>query len=703
MIFRQAPFIRFFLPFLIGIFVGIRKYIDLPEITSIAIICIFSVLLALVAYKKIDFPYRYRWVYGIFLNILLFVFGFNINTLKTEITDIDHFSGYLTRKNQALVRLIEAPVEKEKTIKAVVKVLHLKNKNWIVTKGKAIIYIAKDSISKQLHYGDELLVNTSFSEIKQPQNPDEFDYKQYLYYHQITHQAYVSAQTWTKINSNKGFQLVGLSYQLRDYLLKILQHHQINGDEFAVAGALLLGYEDQLDQEIINAYSSSGALHVLSVSGMHVAIVYIVFSWLLGFLDKIKYGVMMKAIVLLLFLWFYALLTGFSASVLRSAAMFSFVVIANAFNRKTNIYNTLAISAFVLLLINPFYIMDVGFQLSYLAVIGIVFVYPKIDAWLFFKNKIAYAIWKIVAISLAAQIATFPLSLYYFHQFPTYFLFSNLIVVPVSTFILYGGILLFFVDKIVWLGTILGQALWAITWFLNSSVKFIEKLPYAIIEGISIESFETILIYLVIVFVILYFLNKRIKYVQLFLCCTIVLCAWQLIEKHIFSRQNQLVVYNIPKTSAYDFISAQKNYLVADSVFLANPQKIKFHIQHHWWKLGVNQNYYHELENKPDSILFNKLKAEKNIIQLRDKIVLLPTNELLEKNSMQNIQADYIIISKNINMNKNNFIYSEKPVLVVLDSSIPSFQLKKWKDHLAEKKNVSLYSVSENGAFVVNL
>ena len=182
----------------------------------------------------------------------------------------------------------------------------------------------------------------------------------------------MSDKKWISTNKNEGSFILKTSISLRDYFLNIFKQYNITGNEFAVGSALILGFEDKLNPEIISAYSSSGALHVLSVSGLHIAIIYVVLLKLLFFLDKFKNGKIIKAIILVLMLWFYACLTGLSPSVMRAATMFSFIVIAKLFNRYTNVYNTLAASALLLLIINPYLIMEVGFQLSFLAVFGIV-------------------------------------------------------------------------------------------------------------------------------------------------------------------------------------------------------------------------------------------------------------------------------------------------------------------------------------------
>jgi competence protein ComEC len=238
-------------------------------------------------------------------------------------------------------------------------------------------------------------------------------------------------------------------YKMREYFLSILSTYVRDRNQFAVASAIMLGYNDYMNGDITRAYASSGALHVLSVSGLHVGIMFFMLNVLLKFMDnrgrKLE---ITKSVSIILFIWLYACLTGLSPSVLRSAMMFSLIQSGTLLKRHVNTFNIVFGSAVVLMLFNPFIVTEVGFRLSYLAVLGIIYLQPKIYSLWAFKNWFLDKAWMIVAVSLAAQIATFPLSLLYFHQFPNLFLISNLVVIPVSNLILFLGTGLFAVGTI---------------------------------------------------------------------------------------------------------------------------------------------------------------------------------------------------------------------------------------------------------------
>jgi len=690
---NRAPFVRYVIPFIIGIVLSV--YISIPYF-FLAIISVIGILFLLFTtlFSKFKLAYKKRWLNGIVAFIVLVCLGGQITSLNTEINFNNHFSKYLNKQTITYCEVIEPAIERENSVKIIVKVKAvLKNNEFIQSIGKAVLYFQKSPLSLHLSYGDNIIFRGNYNEIKPPQNPSEFDYQRYLSFHNIYHQAYIKPDQWKPINKNARFSIINISQQIRNYLLDILKKNKIKGDEFAVGSALLLGYEDKLDQGIINAYSATGALHVLSVSGLHVGIIYLVFSWMLSFLDKTQKGKIIKAILLLLFLWFYAMLTGLSPSVLRSAAMFSFIVIGQSLNKKVSIYNTLAVSAFFLLLFNPFLIMEVGFQLSYLAVIGIVFLQPKIYNLLYVKNKIIDAVWKISAVSIAAQIATFPLGLHYFHQFPNYFLFSNLIVIPVSTIIIYLGIGLIFLSKITFVADYLAFLFNFFIWFLNESVKWMEQLPLAILSKISISIFETWLLYFCIIFLVIYFINKKVILLKFSLILFLILLLYQVVEQYNHLHQKKIVVYNVSKHSAIDFIYGRENFLLSDSLLMNDERKMLFHINHNWWNLDINKTLIsHSLIDN------NFIKAQGNIILFDNKKIAL----LNKNNSAVNIKVDYVIISNDIDFSVKEIINKSRPQKIIFDSSNSFYKIKKWELDCKELKQ-DCYSVADSGAFILDI
>src|SRR5690606_38882227 len=250
-----------------------------------------------------------------------------------------------------------------------------------------------------------------------------------------------------------------------------------DSDAAAFASTLILGYRAELSRELVEAYSDTGTMHVLSVSGMHVGIIFLVLSLLLRSMDRRQSLRLFRATLTILIIWFYAMITGFSAPASRAAFMLSFVVLGKALLKHQNTYNLIAISAFFLLLYNPFYLVDAGFQLSYLAVLGLVYFQPLLRMIFPRGNKITDPVWNYCALSMGAQLTTFPVSIYYFHQFPMYFLLSNLFIVFPVAIIMYAGIGFMFItsDSVL---DYLGMALNGTSIETNSIVLAIGDIDY---------------------------------------------------------------------------------------------------------------------------------------------------------------------------------------------------------------------------------
>lgn len=697
-VWNQAPLVRLLIPFLLGILFAVYLPFHFSNILFYISI-LFCVIAGIVLIPKFNISYRKSFWFGLLINFSLFVFAYQLTIYKTQKFSPSHFSKYCHENSIVYARLADSYIEKEKSLKTIIEVLAVKENNeWKKCTGKALVYLKTDSNALALKYGDELLMNVNFKDVPQPQNPGEFNYKRFLSFHNIYNNAYVKSNEWKNLKQNSGNAILKYSIGLRNDLLEVLKQNQLTGDELSVGAALLLGYTDKLDADIISAYSSTGALHVLSVSGLHVAIVYIVFSWLLVFLDRHKRGRIIKAVLLILFLWFYAALTGLSPSVLRAATMFSFIIVAKATNKHTNIYNTLAASALFLLLINPYLIMEVGFQLSYLAVIGIVYIQPKIYEWFEFDNWLLDQVWMITAVSIAAQIATFPLGLHYFHQFPNYFLLSNLIVIPVSTLIIYVGIALFSFSTIPLFVKYLAIAFTWLIWFLNASVKWIESLPFSLLQGISISVFETWLLYGLIILFLFYLSNRKYKFLIYSLSFCVLILISQVVEQQIQFHQKKIVVYNVAKTTAIDFVNAKQNVLLTDSVFAKNDSRLLFHVKHNWWDLGLNSS-----QIISEDFTDKNLKLKNNFVQFIDKRMFVLYKAIkFKENYSKKLNLDYLIISSNTKMSIEDIQQMFKVKTFIFDSSNSEYKINQWKEE-CEELNQNYCSIMDSGALEINL
>jgi competence protein ComEC len=544
----RTVFVSLLLFLMAGIFVANQHpSAALQKAFALAAFLLFvSLMMINIAYLKFK-VYRYKTSFTALLYLAIFCIGGWAGLLNTHHLQPDHFAG---KKLDVLkVILEEAPQVKGKQNKFKAKVIYgYKGNQTVSCQGRLLVNLtANNHMPMVLNYGDELLLPARYTDIEEPQNPAAFDYKSWLANQNIGHQVYLDQQLAILTGRQRGHPLIAFALDLRqrqiDKLAKLI-HDQ---EAFSVASTLLLGYRTDLSKETLAAYADTGTIHALSVSGMHVGIIYIVLMWLFGIFDRWKISRLLKTVFIIGVIWFYALVTGFSPSVLRSAIMLTCFILAKTWNRRTNSYNILAFSAFVLLIYQPMLLFDVGFQLSFLAVFGLIYLQPLIYKLLFFRNRWADHLWQFTALSMAAQIATFPFSVYYFHQFPVYFLISNFfIMLPLSLLMYIGLSMLLF--KLYFLAPVLEF----IISFTNAGLKWIANLPYATISAIW---WNKTVLFLLVTFLILLILalekgHKKLLFAALFL--------FLLLQVNISF--HQLKAYHQQKTVVFKL---RRNYAVA--------------------------------------------------------------------------------------------------------------------------------------------
>lgn len=592
------------------------------------------------------------------------------------------------------VVVIRQPQEKKNSWKVEASVSAVQHGNlWTKKTGNVLLYFPKHEFKESFRYGDVLLLKGSPRLLSEPANPGEFDYKRFLTFRKIYHQHFLRGKDVSLIGHEQPNILIYYSILARVWADDILKENVSGERERATASALVLGITDSLDSDLLGAYSATGSLHVLSVSGLHVGIIYWLILLVLKPLNKSVSGKWTLAVFSIVVLWAYAFITGLSPSVLRAVTMFSCVAIARPWSKRTNIYNTLALSAFCLLLYEPYLIMSVGFQLSYLAVIGIVYLQPVLsrvwepESWLW--NNV----WQITCVSVAAQLATFVLGLLYFHQFPVYFLLSNLFVIPASFVVLVLGIVLVGVGFIQPVASLVGFLLeWSIK-ILNYGVFKMEALPFSLIDKVYITTFQCWLLILTILFIIFLFEFRRFS--TMFAITLCVICfgftRWIHFDKEINSQR--FTVYSVSGHSAWDLIDRGHAYFFTDSMLINDEERIRFHIQPYRLQHGVDDVY------SGDHLIFSRnfpgcrlvMKNDITILQITSKEFLAP----------KNINLDYIVLGNNA-ISDIHTISSLKCKKLILDSS-NSFYFASRMLKETEKLSFETYSVLHQGAFVTKL
>src|ERR1043166_8284804 len=444
---HKVPFARFLLPFCIGIAFGIAFKASL----FISLLLFAILLLATIACAYLIHAFSKQWITGIFLNFSLFAAGAGLNAYQYEPTQASHFNRM--HAQFLAIKVSELPTVK-KAIRftgQVIAIIDSSDQTQPAT-GKIMVFVKRDSLLPALHYGQIILCRNRSRPVPGPMNPGEFDYAAYLALKHVHQQLFLSAADFIVTATEDKNPFLAFAFNCQEYFSTALKQYVVSPRETAVAKALIFGYDDDIDDELVQGYAHTGTLHVLAVSGMHVGMIFLVLELLLGFSNK-KWFRLLKSVLVLLLIWTYSLVCGLSPSILRASVMISFVVLGRLLKRPQNVYNSLAASAFFILLYDSNTLVNAGFQLSYLAVAGIVFLGERISSLILFENRFADAAWKLAAVSLAAQLGTFPIGLFYFKQFPNLFLVSNLLVIPLTSMVIYVGILLLLVSPIAMVAT----------------------------------------------------------------------------------------------------------------------------------------------------------------------------------------------------------------------------------------------------------
>lgn len=687
---HEAPLIRIIVPFIIGILFQLEFAVEISFLLTIGLS--FLVAFIILFLSKLNLSVSLQPIMGGLTMLIIVCVGSILVYVSGERNNQLHFSHFLKNSDYAIAKVKEPINEKENSFGSVIEINRIgENK----TEGNSIVYFEKDKKVQELSIGDFILVKTNFNEIAEPKNPDEFNYKLFLESKRITHQTFLKKSEW-KLLEKGDKSLLYYSNKLRNRLLSILKKSGVEQGQFGVASALLLGSKDDLTYGQKKSFAIAGAMHVLAVSGLHVGILFLVLNAVLFFLNKSQRARVIKATILIAFLWFYALLTGLSPSVLRAATMFSFVVIGQTINRKTNIYNTLAASALLLLLLNPFLINEVGFQLSYLAVLGIVYFQPKIYSHVYTKWWLLDKIWSITSVSIAAQIATLPLTLYYFHQFPTYFLLANIVVIPAATIILSLGILILILSPFTIIAAALGWILNEFIWYLNSFIELFHYLPFSVMNGVSISRLEVLLLTGIIILLSISISTKKVKWLNRALLVLLFSVGLDLVEDYNLIHSDRICVYAVQKEKAMDFIHGKNNYFVASNGLINDEKKIGFHVQPNWNRLDL-ENTESTLWANHNVSWNNILDQKQNFYYYKGKRIAVISNDTFI-NSNGSIKVDYVIISQNPVIKIKDLVSHFDFKTLLIDASNFSWKANKFEIE-ADEFNLDVFNLSKTGAY----
>ncbi|MEO6491160.1 MAG: ComEC/Rec2 family competence protein [Ferruginibacter sp.] len=687
---KRTPFYRLLLPLITGI--TIQWYLQFVfSFIALSLFC-FSIAFLLISFFPIVIRFRFQQFHGVLLHMVIVFFAMMLVWKKDMRHHKEWYGHFYTDTSALILRIDEPLIEKEKTFRALgyIEAVY-DHRQFYVASGKLLLYFSKDSLTYSLHYGDRILIQKPLQHIRNSGNPGAFNYERYAAFQQIFHNAFLKANDWILLpekNTNRFDQFI---FSTRDKIVRMLRKY-IPKDQAGIAEALLIGYKEDLDKDLVQAYSNAGVVHIIAISGLHLGLIYVMLDWLLSILPFIKRSKFLKMILLLGCLWMFSLLTGAAASVLRSAVMFTFIVIGKNFFKQSSIYNSLAVSAFVLLCYDPYFLWDVGFQLSYLALIGIVTLQQPVYRCIFIKQKWANKVWSLVSVTLAAQFTTFPICIYYFHQFPNLFFITNLIAVPLSTVILFAEILLIAISWFHFAAVYLGMVTGWLLWLMNNFIFKINKLPFSVWDNIYSNLYTTSILYLFLICICGYLLGKNKKLFRLAVMCLLIFTAFHVFAGLQLKKQVKLIIYNIPRSTAIDFVFQNRYYFLGDSLLQKAGLLQNFHLKPARIALQLN-TFDDRLRN---------LTHSKNYWRFFDKKIMLIDSAVTYQPVLQKIPIDILIISRNAAIKISGLTKTLKPAIIVFDSSNSLWKIANWKKECIAL-DLQCFSVPQQGAFVISI
>ena len=689
---------------MVGIIIGI--YTEIPFRTGLWILTLIIPFLFLFHYFQLrTLPYSMRHIQGLFIGFLTLCLGLGITGLHNHRTESQHFENQIGLTGVYRFVIEGVPTDKTNTVRLQIRILSgMSQSKEVKCEGKVMAYFQKDSNSLKLRYGDQLIAPLKLSPVDPQMNPYSFDYRKYLSYQGIYHRTYLRTAEWVLAKRAYGFNIYRIGTSLQEKFIHLFKIHKPNPNELSVASALVLGSANDIDPELINAFKTTGTFHILSVSGMHVGVIYLVLSVFLISLKRKTFFRIIRGIILLSLVWFYALITGLSPAVLRAAAMLSFIIVGECFEREPNIINTLAASAFILLIIDPFQLMNIGFQLSYLSVAGIVLIHPLInDRWKP-RFKIIQLIWGLTTVSIAAQIASSPLSILHFHQFPNYFILSNYFAIPLSSFAIYAGMLTLITSPFVWLSHQMAILFFGSVSLLCNCIRFFDQLPFAALKNIQLSITETVIIYSCILLIYLAIKQKQKKMPVLgALLCFLFVGTSFVIDNQKTKQQQTVIIYSIDKNSIIDYFNGQTCLSFQSFNPLPENRSNTYQINDNRIACGIKQ-----ISN--ESLFQDNIKDVSSGLWKSGSCFLFKQKRLIVQNGNWNRQltttvpviTDYLLLTGNPYPDIEELMRHYRFKQVIMDESNSISNAMKWKKLCNDYKIACHYTASD-GAFVFNV
>lgn len=684
------PFVRLLIALSAGIV--LQWYADVPLFISG-----FVFVIALFLYVSFYFlsPFRkfsLQWLQGISVLLMIMATGSLLCFIKNPHHQKDNYTAVYRNGDAIIATVNEGLLDKPKTYKANLAVNGIyHNKTYLPASGTIIAYFNKDSLDASLAYGTQVVFIKASQNIINSNNPGAFDYRRFLLFQGITAQVNLKSDEYKIVANDKGSSLKTFILHLQTYILHTIKTFIPNPKERGVAEALLIGYRNELDKQLVQSYANTGVVHIIAISGLHLGMIYGFILLLFSPYKRKKWYRFAMPLTAIFIIWMFTLLAGAVPSILRSAVTFTFIPLGILINRKTNQYNTLAASAFCLLVVNPYYLWDVGFQLSYTAVLSILLFVKPLHNLLYVKNKIMNNIWLSVCVTLAAQILTLPVILYNFHQFPALFLLTNLLVLFLSEIILFALLFLVIIGLLTPIADITGKVIQAMIWLMNSIIEYTENIPLSVWKNIKTDVAQAWLLYLFIILLVLWLLYRLPKLFVYSLMILVVLLTYTSIDVWQKSHQQKLIVYSVQKHSAIDIVTGRRALYLYDDKLPSDLTALSFTIKPAHTLYRINDTISSVLPGK------NNLSFHVN-----NKTILLLSQPVPKDLLSHKIKADIVIITGNPKLYMSDVLTVIDCNIIIADNGTSTYKLKKWKE-ACDSLHIRFHSIAQQGAFTADL
>tara|TARA_B100000767_G_scaffold42954_1_gene36896 strand:+ start:9474 stop:11492 length:2019 start_codon:yes stop_codon:yes gene_type:complete len=589
----------------------------------------------------------------------------------------NYYKKYLVKN--ALVTFKVSKVLKPSTYndKYEVEVVKIDSKSTI---GNILLNVKKDSANSSLKVDELIISKAVFKELMSPLNPYQFNYKSYLAKQGIYQQLFVDSDEYKSLGYGNS-SLKGLAARCRTKIQKSLLKYNFKNDELGVINALLLGQRQDISKELTTDYQKAGAIHILAVSGLHVGVILLILSFLFKPIERLKNGAFLKAFLIVLVLWAFAFIAGLSASVVRAVTMFTFLAIGLSFHKKNVVVFSLISSLFFLLIAKPMFLFDVGFQLSYLAVFGIIWIQPKLYAVWKPKFKLVDFFWQLFTVSIAAQVGVLALSIYYFQQFPTLFLLSNLVIVPCLMYILIGGVLVFLLALLNLLPQFFADIYGSVISLMNGFVSWISMQEQFLLKEISISLIMMVSIYVFIFSGVQFLIHRKAKKLLYFLLAIFILQIIFLYELKENNDQKELIIFHKSRKSVIGERIGKRLFLQhnLDTLNFKNDYSLKS------YRISGKIEQIHQ-------VTFN------NFINFQNKNILIVDSLGVYK--IKGLVKPIVVLQNSPKINLLRLLQHLDPIQIVADGSNYRSDINRW-EIICAKQDVPFHYTGDKGAFIL--